>query len=309
MRTETRRPDELDPGEWSRVTGAELEDVCCDVSDHMRKSSEGRPWRGLRVWHQVGPAGDLYIPPPLSHTILIRRSKPTLLLQRQGERVHHGAWQPGDAIVVPRGVPSFWRSDCERDNIHINLDPTWIEQAAGNDRVQLNSAFGRADPVLTHLAEVLLASLDSSVSLKPGFADAMAQSLSLHLVEHYAEQHPAGAARGCLTRRQLDETIGRVRGDLHSPWPISRMADAAGLSPFYFARAFKAAMGTTPHAFVTSLRMEKALELVRTTSTPFIDIGFDVGYGSAAHFAQAFKRHWGMTPGAARRAERLRCCS
>jgi len=306
MRYETCPGNDVDANRWNEVIRGELEDLCPEVSEHVRKSSNGRPWRGLRVWHQVGPAGDLYIGPPRSHTVLIRRANPTRLLQRQGEQMHQGAWLPGDAIIVPRGVPSFWRSDTARDNIHINLDPTWVDQVTGGESVTLTSSFGRPDPVLSHMAEVLLASLDCSVSLNPGFAEAMAQSLAVHLVEHYVEAASTSASRGSLTRRQLDETEQRVRKDLQSPWPISRMADAVGLSPFYFARAFKVAVGTTPHAFVTSLRMERALELVRLTPASFIDIGLEVGYGSAAHFAQAFKRHWGMTPGAARRSEHFR---
>src|SRR3954466_5024239 len=107
--------DVVDPGRWAQSSQRALDDACIEVSEHIQKSSRGRPWRGLRVWHQLGPAGDLYIPPPRSHTILIRRANPTRLIQRQGEHVHEGEWRPGDAIVVPRGVPSFWRSDTARD--------------------------------------------------------------------------------------------------------------------------------------------------------------------------------------------------
>jgi len=306
MHNEIESGNELDVSRWNQVVRSEMEDLCPAVSEQVRRSSGGRPWRGLRVWHQIGPAGDLYIPPPRSHTILIRRANPARLLQRQGERLQQGTWSPGHAIVVPRGVPSFWRSDSPRDNIHINLDPTWVDQVDGAESVKLASSFGRPDPVLSHLAEVLLASLDASVSMNPGFADAMAQCIAVHLVEHYAETTSTSVPRNSLTRRQLDETEQRIRKDLQSPWPISRMADAAGLSPFYFARAFKTAVGTTPHAYVTSLRMERALELVRLTPASFIDIGLEVGYSSAGHFAQAFKRHWGMTPGATRRCEHFR---
>ena len=49
---------------------------------------------------------------------------------------------------------------------------------------------------------------------------------------------------------------------------IDGSADAAGLSPFHFAREFKRTTGTTPHQYLIKFRVERAKALlgVRTLS-------------------------------------------
>lgn len=286
-------PQGFDTVRWQALDTAPLDPPWLVVAPDVRRSSAGRSWRGLAVWHQVGPAGDLYVPPHHSHCILLRRSTPTALLQCHGRATGQGRWQPGDAVILPAGVPSFWRSPSQRDNVHINLDPAWLQRAAGGS-VRLPSCFGRPDPVLASFAEVLLASLDTNTSLHPSFPEHVALGIALHLLEHYAA--PMSAPQPALTRRQMDALVEAVNANLDEGWPLSRLAALVGLSPFHFSRAFKASFGRTPHAYVSAQRMEAAARMISGTRKPLGDIARACGYGSSAHFAQAFRRHWGLTP-------------
>jgi AraC family transcriptional regulator len=294
----------IDADLWSATAAAAIGDPCEALPEQVFSSSRGRPWRGLAVWHQVGPPGDLYIPRVSAHTVLVRRAGPTDLVQRQGPTILRRRWLPGEAIIVPSGVPTFWHSESSRDNIHVDLDPAWLQRMVGNGEVRLRSCFGQHDQVLSGLASALFASLHNNSSLQPSFADGIAQSLAAHLLEHYSQPDPGRHSVAALTRRELDLITAVVRRDLQQPWPVQRMADVVGLSSFHFSRAFKAASGQSPHAYVTSLRMGEALRLVRSTSRPIFDIALDTGYASAAHFSQTFRRHWGVTPLMARTSER-----
>jgi AraC family transcriptional regulator len=240
------------------------------------------------------------VPRVNAHTVIVRRSGPTDLLQRHGTTVCRRHWLPGEAIVVPSGVPTFWRSEAARDNIHINLDPACLQRIVGNDHVQLRSCFGQPDPVLYGLATALLASLDSNASLQSSFAEGISQSLAVHLLEHYSQRDPSERSVCALTRRELDRITLLVQQDLQQSWSVRQLSEVVGLSSFHFCRAFKAASGQSPHAYVTRLRMEEALRRVRTTSQPIFDIALDTGYVSPAHFSQTFRRYWGLTPKTAR---------
>ncbi|HUN91592.1 MAG TPA: AraC family transcriptional regulator [Burkholderiaceae bacterium] len=297
--------DEIDADRWAAISAAAIADPCDALPEQVRSSSKGRPWRGLAVWHQVGPPGDLYIPRVNTHTILVRRVSSTVLVQRQGATIRRRHWQPGEAIIVPSGVPTFWRSESARDNIHIDLDPSWLQRVAGGDEARLPSCFGQPDPVLTALASALIASLHTDASLQPSFADGMSQSLAAHLLARYAQTSRRERSTAALSRRELDRITALVREDLSHRWSVSQMADAVDLSCFHFCRSFKAASGQSPHAYVTRLRMEEALRQVRASSRPFLDIALDTGYSTATHFSQTFRRHWGITPREARRAHRL----
>lgn len=294
-----RRIDDIDMQRWSVLSTGVMDDPCQSLPGQVRASSKGRPWRGLAVWHQVGPPGDLYIPPMHADTILVRHANPTELLQRHGNAVRQQRWLPGEAIIVPSGVPTFWRSGSPRDNIHIDIDPAWLQRVAGGRARRLPSSFGRRDPVLCTLATALLASLDTDTSLQPAFGEHMACVLAVHLLEHYAQ--PEGPRTAGLSRRQMDTVVDAVTAAPEEKWPLPRLAALIDLSPFHFARAFKMAFGTTPHAYVCAQRMQMAARLIRSTTMPLTDIAATTGHASAAHFAQAFQRHWGLTPTAFRR--------
>ncbi|KQP49791.1 helix-turn-helix domain-containing protein [Pseudorhodoferax sp. Leaf274] len=292
--------DGFDASRWHALDGVRMEQPWQSLPDHVRRSSAGRPWQGLAVWHQVGPLGDLYVPPQGNHAILLRNGPPTRLLQRHGNQVGQAHWQRGDAVVLPTDTPSFWRSTTARDNIHIDLSPAWLQRAAGTD-VVLGNCFGRSDPVLAAFAELLLASLDNGASLNPAFGEHIAMGIAIHLVERYAQPHGLPRAQGSLSMRQMRQLTEAVQGSLHERWPVARLAALAALSPFHFARAFKASFGTTPHAWVQLQRMELAARLVRGSRQPLEEIAVQTGHPSAAHFSHAFRRHWGMTPSAYRR--------
>lgn len=293
--------DGFDARRWRALDGVRLEQPWQSLPDHVRRSSIGRPWQGLAVWHQVGPLGDLYVPPHDSHVILLRHGTPCRLLQRHGNAVGETHWQRGQVVVLPTDTPSFWRSTATRDNIHIDLAPAWLQRAADGD-VVLDNCFGRPDPVLAAFADLLLASLDNNASLSSAFGEHIALGLALHLVENYAR--PSGITRpgAALSMRQMRLLVEAVETALHEPWPVPRMATLAGLSPFHFSRAFKSSFGITPHAWVNLRRMEKAARLVRDTRKPLTEIATLIGQPSAAHFSQSFRRHWGVSPSAYRQS-------
>ncbi len=293
--------DSIDAKRWREVDSVLLDDPCEALPEQVHRTSYGRPWKGLKVWHQVGGLGDIYVPSARSHCVMLRRGAPTELLQRQGASTRRVRVQQGDVIIVPAEMPSFWRASASRDYIHVDLDPSWLRKAADRD-VRVASCFGRSDPVLAAFAQVLLASLDGDTSLLPAFADTVAMGIALHLVENYAESDTAVRNVPALSRREMRVIIEAVEAEIEADWSVAGLAALLHLSPFHFSRAFKRSFGTTPHAYVTAQRMERAASLVKGTNERFSDIASETGYRSAAHFSQSFRRYWGVTPMAYRRS-------
>lgn len=83
---------------------------------------------------------------------------------------------------------------------------------------------------------------------------------------------------------------------------VRRLADLVRLSPFHFARQFRAAVGCSPHEYLTRVRMDKARALLAGTRLPLAQVAARVGYQTQAHFTGVFHRYVGTTP----RAFRLR---
>lgn len=90
----------------------------------------------------------------------------------------------------------------------------------------------------------------------------------------------------------------------HLAEPI-RLLDIAGsvhLSEVYFHTVFTETAGVTPHAYLTSCRIEKAKRLLWDSSVSISRIADETGFGCQQYLCKAFKKETGMTPGAYRRS-------
>ena len=110
---------------------------------------------------------------------------------------------------------------------------------------------------------------------------------------------PCGLDRGRL-RRVLDHIEANIEGDLS----LEQLAAVACLSRFHFARAFKAAVGRSPHRYVSGRRLEIAKEMIATGRGSLSEIALDCQFSSQSSFTRAFHRATGMTPAEYRRALR-----
>ena len=78
---------------------------------------------------------------------------------------------------------------------------------------------------------------------------------------------------------------------------LADMARAAGLSPFHFQRLFRRAMGETPHAYLTRVRLDHAKKILARGGS-VTDACFDVGFSSVGTFSALFAREVGFAPSA-----------
>ncbi|HEX6350733.1 MAG TPA: AraC family transcriptional regulator [Candidatus Dormibacteraeota bacterium] len=87
------------------------------------------------------------------------------------------------------------------------------------------------------------------------------------------------------------------------PFSVSTLADPAGLSRSAFAERFRAAPDESPIRYLTRYRLEKAASYLRTIDAGLRDISRSTGYESEVSISKAFRRWYGMSPGACRRSK------
>lgn len=78
---------------------------------------------------------------------------------------------------------------------------------------------------------------------------------------------------------------------------MDHLAEHVCLSKYHFIRRFSSSTGLTPGAYLTRVRTEKAMELLRGTALSIEVIAEQVGYSSGSYFIKAFRSITGFTPG------------
>ncbi|MBL1093781.1 MULTISPECIES: AraC family transcriptional regulator [Streptomyces] len=112
-------------------------------------------------------------------------------------------------------------------------------------------------------------------------------------------RHPrsAGARNAVRARAVLEERMA-------DPPSLEQLAHDLGTSPFALLRAFKAAYGMPPHAWLTDARVRRARTLLEAGHPP-ADTAVAVGFTDQPHLNRHFTRIVGVPPGAYRK-ERAR---
>jgi AraC-like DNA-binding protein len=121
----------------------------------------------------------------------------------------------------------------------------------------------------------------------------------------------SGPVAGPGQARRAPAAVRAVRDLLHErladPPALAELAAMTGLSQFALLRAFRAATGLPPHAYVNHLRVRQA-RLLLDGGEPAADVAAQVGFADQAHLTRHFKRVVGVPPAAYQR-ERLQPAS
>jgi AraC-like DNA-binding protein len=126
----------------------------------------------------------------------------------------------------------------------------------------------------------------------------------LGLLRHIRNADQPPQARGGLPPHTLRRVKEYISGHLEKSIEVGTLADAAGLSLFHFARAFKQSTGETPHAYILERRLERARSLLSTSDLSHSEIARSTGFSDQSHFARVFRRRLGVSPSAFRWSKR-----
>ncbi|WP_425405793.1 helix-turn-helix domain-containing protein [Hwanghaeella sp.] len=128
---------------------------------------------------------------------------------------------------------------------------------------------------------------------------ALVRTLGVLIARHADDKplvRPIGRERGLVAKvcRLLEDRLDEDLG-------LQELAQDLNVSRFHLIRAFKSELGVTPHAFRTSVRIQKARGLLRG-GADLADTAVACGFYDQSHFNKAFKGVVGVTPGSYRTA-------
>ncbi|HXQ56881.1 MAG TPA: helix-turn-helix transcriptional regulator [Actinomycetes bacterium] len=109
---------------------------------------------------------------------------------------------------------------------------------------------------------------------------------------------PAQHLRDLALLRRVRDRIDR---EYAQPLDLQALARGAHLSAGHLSRQFKLAYGESPHAYVMTRRIERAMALLRRGDHSVTEVCMAVGWGSLGSFSSRFTELVGMSPSSYRR--------
>lgn len=235
----------------------------------------------------------------------IRIALQDILLERRidaGPLTRH-ALRPGDLLITPANTQEWLCRREHEDFLLLYLEPTLLTQIAKT------STIARAFELIKHeqvIQDALLLQIGfalrseihaATASFSPVYVQELTNALAAHLLrryahweqEHLSAPHPLSSARW----REVTEYI---HAHLSQPLTLPELASLAAMSPYHFTRAFKQALGVSPHQYIISARIEQARKLLLKGDLPLTQVATELGFYDQSHFTRTFKRLVGFTP-------------
>jgi AraC family transcriptional regulator len=278
----------------------------CEVPPLLLSSQS--PWAGFLLERDVcreGSARTIFYP----HTTLILVTAGSIAVEDRALRLNRRfVARQGSVTLWPAATESraiSWAPDRigspTNEMIRVQLNLSILERLAP-DAVrlvsqQLEQQPGTNDPALTAIVQLMEAEVAAACPAGQLFGESLCLALALHVAHKYASGPFKMSGRvGGLSQRQFTRVRDYIHDRLDCDLSLSELAGVAGLSPQYFAGAFRRSADVTPHQYVLRLRIEKAKTLLVASRMSLAELAVALGFASQSHFTDVFRKMVGTTP-------------
>ncbi len=248
---------------------------------------------------------------PIRHPSLIYHlSRPTQVTRKiEGAARETALIGPRRICLTPGEASTLWGHSGHPEILQVYLRQSIYEAAVteiygcDSSGAELVPRFAILDPLLEQLAIAITNALRDGAAEDGLYIDTIAQMMAVHLARSHSSRSrpvrllPTKPLAGWKMRRVIEYIEDNLDGDLS----LQAMAAEVDISPLYLARAFKSAVGQSPHQYVLARRIERAKELLRNTDLPVVDVALSSGFSSQSHLSHWFIRQVGVSPAVYRR--------
>lgn len=144
---------------------------------------------------------------------------------------------------------------------------------------------------------------------EPGYEFQVRDSLSrlIYLIWSHLSLEPSGKLSAGAVRswERIKQMLRFIQENYSRDLDTRQIAASAMISESECLRCFHRVLGVTPIQYVKQLRIQKAADLLLSTSWSVSEIGVSCGFREMSYFAKTFRRIKGMTPSQYRRKDSI----
>lgn len=225
--------------------------------------------------------------------------------------------RPGDIFIYSTNeyhcitdiFPDAESDHMELLNLHFQPSFTW---SVGNEYLSnsylkiffnrnkdFKNRLDRNNPAIKQLTEQMLTikkefenmEYDYDVSIK---AKVLELLISIHRNFHLTEENSVYIPNQLYER--MKNALNYMDQNYCLDLSLAKIANQAFMSRTYFCSMFKKMNGLTPWEYINIKRINKAVDLLKSSDLPIFTIATQCGYNNLANFSRIFKQITGTTP-------------
>ena len=117
-----------------------------------------------------------------------------------------------------------------------------------------------------------------------------------YIMEFYRVASDKSVTGGADRSEILMPALNYIEEHFREDFPVTVLADVAGISQQYLCRVFRQTMNIRPNEYITRRRLQEAMQLLLDTDAQLSEIAMLSGFSDAGYFGTVFKKYNGMTP-------------
>jgi AraC family transcriptional regulator len=181
-----------------------------------------------------------------------------------------------------------------------------IAEAPAVRELTFEPGVGLGDETLRNLIGLLGLAFMQNSKMEKSFIDHVALAIVTHIALAYGGLVPESRPiKGALAPWQEKKALEMLHNHIASGISVSKLARACELSDRHFCRAFRQSLGSSPHTYIQTIRIEMAKQYLTDNGMTLANVGAACGFADQSHFTRVFAQLVGLAPGVWRRKAKL----
>ena len=203
--------------------------------------------------------------------------------------------EPGSAIIVSPGIRHHFSACSGNWDIlwfhfvmrpHMDGIPAWNSALDGFQKILVPES---SRPVIEGTLREIL---DLDMAHCAGWL-----SLAYNLIENVIIRCGGFSNEGrSVMDSRLRKALDLLHANRNGQWPVSDLAAACGLSRSALFALFRRQVGSSPHEYFETLKIERSKHLLARSSLLIGEIAAEVGFPSIYYFSSRFTKAVGCSP-------------
>lgn len=169
------------------------------------------------------------------------------------------------------------------------LEPTFRRQHRFASRLHLKRVS------LAHIEQLVEEMERECDELKAGYEVALRAKL-LDLLVYLSRSYVESDTTEAHALLRVGNVIGALENDFAKDWKLDDLLKIAHMSRSNLMRVFRKATGQPPIEYLVRLRIQRAMELLRSTDMSVTEIALEIGFNDSNYFTRSFRKVIGQSP-------------